>query len=217
MVPIIQTTSITYQDEAGNNILKDINLHVLPGQCLTITGPSGAGKSTLLKIIASLLTPTAGQVLFNGKDINHINSITYRQQVSYCYQQPSLFGKTVADNLYYPYQIRNQQPDITKLKQQLAQMRLPSTFLSKDINTLSGGEKQRVALIRNLLFNPQVLLLDEITSGLDSVSKQIVLHHIATMQQKGSTIIKITHDEQQITAAQHIIYIKDGQINESQC
>lgn len=121
MVPIIQITNITYQDEAGNNILKDINLQVLPGQCLTITGPSGAGKSTLLKIIASLLTPTTGQVLFNGKDINHINPITYRQQVSYCYQQPSLFGKTVADNLYYPYQIRNQQPDITKLKQQLAQ------------------------------------------------------------------------------------------------
>lgn len=216
MKPIIQALHITYQDEHHETILKDINFQVLPGQCLTITGPSGAGKSTLLKIVASLVTQTSDQILFNGEDTLKITPTVYRQAVSYCYQQPTLFGKTVADNLYYPYQIREQHPDVAKLKQQLNQMMLPANFLNKNITTLSGGEKQRVALIRNLLFNPQVLLLDEITSGLDSVSKQIVLQHINTLQQAGTTVIKITHDEQQIAAAQHLIYIKEGQIDESQ-
>ncbi|NOJ99808.1 ATP-binding cassette domain-containing protein, partial [Corallococcus coralloides] len=92
-------------------ILHNINLELGAGEFKLITGPSGCGKSTLLKIIASLLSPTSGQIFYSGKDINTLSPETYRQQVSYCAQTPALFGDSVYDNLIFPWQIRNQQPD----------------------------------------------------------------------------------------------------------
>ncbi len=77
--------------EDGNTVLKNINLSVNSGDFLTIIGPSGAGKSTLLKIIASLLTPTSGSIEYEGKDISQYSPLEYRRQVSYCFQQPSLY------------------------------------------------------------------------------------------------------------------------------
>ncbi|MEO3411126.1 ATP-binding cassette domain-containing protein, partial [Levilactobacillus brevis] len=88
---ILQLQQVGF-DIGGNTILEGINLSVAPGEFKLITGPSGCGKSTLLKIVASLLSPTTGQILFEGKATDTLSPETYRQQVSYCAQTPALFG-----------------------------------------------------------------------------------------------------------------------------
>lgn len=88
---LLEIKNLNYSVD-GNTILKNINLSVNSGDFLTIIGPSGAGKSTLLKIVASLLTPTSGSIEYEGKDISQYSLLEYRRQVSYCFQQPSLFS-----------------------------------------------------------------------------------------------------------------------------
>lgn len=193
-------------DIDGKTVLDDINLRVAPGEFKLITGPSGCGKSTLLKIIASLLSPSRGNILFEDNDINTLSPESYRQQVSYCAQTPALFGDTVYDNLIFPWQIRQQQPEPERFVAALAQFGLPEETLSKSINSLSGGEKQRVSLIRNLQFLPKVLLLDEITSALDEQNKQNVneiIHHYAADKQVA--VLWVTHDKDEISHADEVI------------
>ncbi|MGL5701091.1 MAG: iron efflux ABC transporter ATP-binding subunit FetA [Kluyvera sp.] len=193
-------------DIDGKTVLDDINLRVAPGEFKLITGPSGCGKSTLLKIIASLLSPSRGNILFEDNDINTLSPESYRQQVSYCAQTPALFGDTVYDNLIFPWQIRQQQPEPERFIAALAQFGLPEETLSKSINSLSGGEKQRVSLIRNLQFLPKVLLLDEITSALDEQNKQNVneiIHHYAADKQVA--VLWVTHDKDEISHADEVI------------
>lgn len=208
---ILKLENIAYQANQ-KQILQNISFEVEESAFLTLIGPSGAGKSTILKLIANLINPNHGKILFNGKDIMKIDPLTYRRNVSYCFQQPSLFGEKVSDNLSFPYEIRNLKVDQERVYQLLRDVNLGAEYLAKDINSLSGGEKQRVALIRNLVFLPKVLLLDEVTTGLDQASKEIVHHLIEQVHRKGVTIVQVTHDQSEIELAQHIIRIEKGGI-----
>ncbi|HEI8868578.1 MULTISPECIES: iron efflux ABC transporter ATP-binding subunit FetA [Gammaproteobacteria] len=199
---------INYQID-DSVILDSVSFSLKAGEFKLITGPSGCGKSTLLKIISSLISPTRGEIFFDGKNINDIQPEEYRKQVSYCFQTPSLFGSTVYDNLALPYQIRQQQPDEQKMKQDLARLMLPENLLSKSINELSGGEKQRVSLIRNLQFTPKILLLDEITSALDEKNKRNVnemIHQLVAGQ--GVAVLWVTHDRDEIAHADDVIELQ---------
>lgn len=202
---LLQVNNVGYQ-VGTTKILNNISFDLHPGEFKLITGPSGCGKSTLLKIIASLLSPNSGEILFVGEDIATLNPEHYRQQVSYCAQTPALFGDTVYDNLIFPWQIRNRRLDPGAFLADLARFQLPESMLTKNINELSGGEKQRISLIRNLQFLPQVLLLDEITSALDESNKRNVneiIHHYARDQQIG--VLWVTHDKDEINHADEII------------
>ncbi|CAH5523593.1 iron efflux ABC transporter ATP-binding subunit FetA [Enterobacter cloacae] len=193
----------------GNTILQHVEFCLSPGEFKLITGPSGCGKSTLLKIVASLLSPTEGTVLFEGNDIATLSPERYRQQVSYCVQTPSLFGETVYDNLIFPWQIRQQTPEPNKFIADLARFGLAQETLTKSINELSGGEKQRVSLIRNLQFLPKVLLLDEITSALDEANKRNVndiIHRYASEQ--NIAVLWVTHDANEIAHADDVITLQ---------
>lgn len=190
-------------------ILNNIDLRIRAGEFKLITGPSGCGKSTLLKIIASLLSPTSGEIFFNDTDITTLSPENYRQQVSYCAQTPALFGDSVYDNLVFPWQIRNKQPDPKALIADLERFGLADNTLEKSINELSGGEKQRVSLIRNLQFLPQVLLLDEITSALDESNKRNVneiIHRYA--REQNIAVLWVTHDANEITHADDVITLQ---------
>lgn len=191
-------------------ILQPLSLEIATGEVITLVGPSGSGKSTLLKIIASLLTPSTGSILFNNQDISMLDPVNYRKEVSYCFQQPSLFGETVSDNLNFPFEIRKKAVDEPLIQSYLKQVDLPASFLTKKITELSGGEKQRIALIRNLLFPPQVLLLDEVTTGLDTESKEIVQQLLKNSAEAGTTLIQVTHDESEIAQAHRLITIDKG-------
>ena len=190
-------------------ILHNINLELRPGEFKLITRPSGCGKSTLLKIIASLLSPTSGRLFFDNADVATLSPERYRQQVSYCAQTPALFGDSVYDNLIFPWQIRNKQPDPQALVADLQRFGLGENMLEKSINELSGGEKQRVSLIRNLQFLPRVLLLDEITSALDESNKQNVneiIHGYVT--EKQVAVLWVTHDRNEIAHADEVITLQ---------
>lgn len=192
-----------------NTILKNVNFCLSPGEFKLITGPSGCGKSTLLKIVASLLSSTEGTIIFEGKNIATLSPESYRQQVSYCVQTPTLFGDTVYDNLIFPWQIRSKNPEPDKFIADLARFGLPQDTLTKSINTLSGGEKQRVSLIRNLQFLPKVLLLDEITSALDDANKRNVndiIHRYA--REQNIAVLWVTHDSNEITHADDVITLQ---------
>lgn len=187
-------------------VLNDINLSISPGEFTLITGPSGCGKSTLLKIIASLLSPSEGTILFKGKDYTTFSPEQYRQQVSYCAQTPALFGDTVYDNLIFPWQIREKRAQSAIFVDFLARFGLPEETLSKSINTLSGGEKQRISLIRNLQFLPDILLLDEITSALDEENKRNVndiIHRY--VREENIAVLWVTHDQDEIHHADNVI------------
>lgn len=194
---------------ANNTILQHVNLSLSPGEFKLITGPSGCGKSTLLKLVASLLSPTEGAILFEGKDIATLSPEEYRQQVSYCVQTPSLFGDTVYDNLIFPWQIRSKTPEPEAFIADLTRFGLSEETLTKSIHELSGGEKQRVSLIRNLQFLPKVLLLDEITSALDDANKRNVndiIHRYA--REQNIAVLWVTHDANEITHADDVIRLQ---------
>ena len=205
---LLQLKNVAWQAGA-TQVLNNICFNLRAGEFKLITGPSGCGKSTLLKIIASLQSPTSGSIFFAGKDINDLTPETYRQQVSYCAQTPALFGDSVYDNLIFPWQIRQKQPDPKALVADLARFGLAKNTLEKSINELSGGEKQRVSLIRNLQFLPQVLLLDEITSALDESNKKNVneiIHRYAS--EKNIAVLWVTHDSNEIAHADEVITLQ---------
>lgn len=194
---------------ANNTILQHVGFNLSPGEFKLITGPSGCGKSTLLKIVASLLSPTEGTILFEGQDIASLSPESYRQQVSYCVQTPTLFGDTVFDNLIFPWQIRNKTPEPEKFINDLARFGLAKETLTKSVSELSGGEKQRVSLIRNLQFLPKVLLLDEITSALDDANKRNVNEIIHRyVREQNIAVLWVTHDSNEITHADDVITLQ---------
>ncbi|WP_265911698.1 iron efflux ABC transporter ATP-binding subunit FetA, partial [Erwinia billingiae] len=191
---LLDVQDVSYVQD-GTTLLAPVSLQLNQGEFVLLTGPSGSGKSTLLKIIASLLEPTTGDIQFKGRSINELKPESYRQQVSYCFQTPALFGATVYDNLALPWQIRQKKVDHEKLKDWLKKVNLPVEMLTKKTEQLSGGEKQRVALLRNLQFLPDVLLLDEITSALDEENKQAINQLVAGLvKDSGVAVIWISHD-----------------------
>lgn len=204
-VPLLQLQNVSF---SLNNctLLEPISFDLNPSEFTLLTGPSGSGKSTLLKIIASLQTQTGGTIHFKGEDIARLKPETYRQQVSYCFQTPTLFGETVQDNLALPYQIRGKKMDIETVKQWLRRVNLSADILEKRTQELSGGEKQRVSLLRNLQFLPDVLLLDEITSALDEENKQNINQIIAGLvKEQQLAVLWVSHDQNEIRHAQNVI------------
>ncbi|MCX4180067.1 iron efflux ABC transporter ATP-binding subunit FetA [Enterobacter sp. HSTU-ASh6] len=192
-----------------NTILQHVEFSLSPGEFKLITGPSGCGKSTLLKIVASLLSPTEGTLLFEGQDVASLSPENYRQQVSYCVQTPALFGDTVYDNLIFPWKIRHKTPEPERFINDLARFGLAQETLTQSINALSGGEKQRVSLIRNLQFLPKVLLLDEITSALDDTNKRNVNEIIHRyVREQNIAVLWVTHDANEISHADDVIRLQ---------
>lgn len=198
----------------GQVILRPITLSIPQNAFIVVSGPSGSGKSTLLKILGGLVSYTDGILLYNGKQQKEYNMQDYRKEVSYFFQTPVLFGETVRDNLKFPYDIRGLEFDETHVQALLNRVGL-SDFMNKGIHEISGGEKQRVALIRNVVFMPKVLLLDEVTSALDIESKEAVWNFVNYLYKtEGLTIISVTHHSDEIQNATHRIIIEEGSVTD---
>ena len=181
----------------GTTILKNICVDIETGDFISIVGSSGSGKSTFLKLCCHLISPTSGNITFKDKSITEYNPVELRKIISYCFQTPYLFGDTVIENINFPFSIRNLKSDAKKINELFSMFHIPADFLNKDVKTLSGGEKQRISLIRSLLFEPEILLLDEITSALDVNNAEIVENVIASLNKKGMTVLWITHNPEQ--------------------
>ena len=209
---LLELSNISYIVK-DKSIIRDVSLSVNHGDYITIVGPSGSGKSTLLKLCSDLISPTSGIITYKGRDLATIDPENYRKEVSYCFQRPYLFAKTVRHNILFPYDIRGLEPDMNRIEYLFDLLHMPLNYMERRNDELSGGEMQRICLIRSLIFEPKVLLLDEVTSALDTTNTSIVENVIDELHKKGITIISITHNEEQsLRAANRRITIVDGQL-----
>lgn len=211
MNALIELKNVGYQVK-DKTILSNINLKINAGTKTTFVGPSGAGKSTLARLIARMISYTSGSITYKGKEIKDYEPTLYRRKVSYCFQQPTLFGNTVRDNLNFPFVVRKEKPDQERIIQALKSVNLSANFLDMGVTELSGGERQRVAMLRNIIFHPDILIIDEVSAGLDADNKKIINHLINGINKKGVTILQITHDESEINNAQNIIKMDSGKL-----
>ena len=165
-------------------IISDVSLSVNQGDYITIVGPSGSGKSTLLKLCSDLISPTSGTITYNDRPLTAIDPESYRREVGYCFQRPYLFAKTVRRNILFPYDIRGLEPDMSRIEYLFDLLHMPLNYMERRNDELSGGEMQRICLIRSLIFEPKVLLLDEVTSALDATNTSIVENVIDELHKK---------------------------------
>lgn len=206
----LEDVSFTVSDQP---ILDGISLTIESNERTSLSGASGSGKSTLLKAMAAIIPLTEGKIYFEGQDIRGIDYTDYRKQVSYVYQNPQLFGETVKDNLNFPFAIRGQEFDLALAEAYLEDVGLEYIGLSKDINSLSGGEKQRLSLIRHFIYPPKILLLDEITASLDEESSEKIWQWIFDQADEHQiSLVWISHKPHEQEMAERQIIISQGQV-----
>lgn len=207
---------LTYENvcvqRQNQEILHKISFAAEAGDIIGITAPSGAGKTTLLRLASYLDLPSEGKIYYQGKELAAYEPTQLRQQVGYVLQKPYLFGRTVLDNLEYPYALRGVAASFDEISGYLRKADLPLSILEQAKEQLSGGEQQRIAMIRSLLVKPQVLLLDEVCASLDEKAtlliEQLLLEEHRTRQ---LTLIFVTHSQAQLQRlAQKIFALADG-------
>jgi phospholipid/cholesterol/gamma-HCH transport system ATP-binding protein len=183
-------------------VLRDVSLTIPRGQTLAIIGESGCGKTVLLKAIIGLLHPTAGHVVFDGQRIDELSDhelTVQRARFGFVFQNAALFDSmTVAENVAFPLRENRrmrQEETVRSVQDRLAEVGLPTTIMSKRPAQLSGGMRKRVGLARALVMNPEVLLYDEPTTGLDPIMSDVINELILrTRSQHSVTSIVVTHD-----------------------
>ncbi len=182
-----------------NVLARQVSLQLEAGCVLPVVGPSGAGKSTLLKTIVRLAPLEEGEIRFQGQAIQNVPPATLRRTIAYLPQTPVMFPGTVRDNLLQAFQygaVSSPAPSDQKLIQGLAEVGLDVAFLEQRADRLSGGESQRVALLRALLPGPAMLLLDEPTSGLDPESVRYIVDFVkAWVAREHRAALWVAHDQ----------------------
>lgn len=200
--------------KGGKDILRDINIEIAKGDRISVVGPSGSGKSSLLRLLSSLDSPSRGRILYMGHDIEQKEPMEYRKRVRYVFQKPYLFGNTVRDNLTFCYNVVDCEPDYDRIYYLMDRFNMPREFLDKEKDSLSGGEQQRIALVRSLLIEPEVLLLDEVTASLDLANSLLVEEYMIELnEKKGVTTFLVSHDIDQVKRwGGNTIYLEKGKI-----
>lgn len=197
------------------DILKDINLDVNEGDVVVIIGPSGSGKSTLLRCINKLETLTKGNVLLDGKNID--DSLEFHKKIGMVFQSFNLFENlTVLDNITLaPIKTKTlSEIDAVKRAKELLKMINLESKINEYPRSLSGGEKQRVAIVRSLIMSPEIMLFDEPTSALDPEMIGEVLSLMKTLS-SNMTMVIVTHElDFAKEIANRVIFMDDGMIVE---
>ncbi|MFV0466242.1 MAG: ATP-binding cassette domain-containing protein [Lachnospiraceae bacterium] len=183
--------------DGDHTILNQISVAFDENDFVTIVGSSGSGKSTLLRLCCSLITPSRGRILYRGTSVTEYEPVKLRSEIAYSFQNPYLFGETVWDNLIFPFQIHNDSTNPSRILSLLSDFHMSEDYLGRQVTKLSGGEKQRISLIRSLIYTPKILLLDEPTSALDAENTKLIEQVIRGLHQNGMTILWITHNEEQ--------------------
>ncbi|MBF1184885.1 MAG: ABC transporter ATP-binding protein, partial [[Eubacterium] sulci] len=200
------------------SVLEDVNLKIKDGEFMVLVGPSGSGKTTMLKMINRLLEPTDGNIYMDDKRIKDYNQRDLRLSTGYVLQQIALFPNlTVAENIAIIPEMKGWNKD--KIKQNTAELLemvgLPAKeYAGRFPSMLSGGEQQRVGIVRAIIGEPRILLMDEPFSALDAISrKQLQALTRKLHEEFKITIIFVTHDtDEALLLADRIAVLQNGQI-----
>jgi putative ABC transport system ATP-binding protein len=202
-----------FNDVRFKDILDIPRLFIARNRITTLIGPSGSGKTTILKLLNKMLSPTEGHILFDGKRLDQIDSVDHRRRVTMLPQSPVMFDGDIKDNLIAGLKYQKREiPGDNVLAEMLAKVKLDKE-LSSATQTLSGGEKQRLALGRVLLLNPEVYLLDEPSSALDEATAEAVIEMIAGYaRSENKTLVMVTHSTAIAQRfSEEIIEVSNGQ------
>lgn len=217
--PHVKFQNVSFSYESNRPILKNIDFEIMPGKTTAVVGHSGAGKSTLARLLFRFYEVTGGDILFDQQNINHVTQKSLRAAIGIVPQDTVLFNDTIAYNIAYGRPGASQEEIeaaaraaqihdfITSLPQGYA-----STVGERGLK-LSGGEKQRVAIARTLLKNPDFLIFDEATSALDSETERAIQKELMALAQNRSTLI-IAHRLSTIVYANQILVMDEGSIIE---
>ncbi|MBE9004669.1 ABC transporter ATP-binding protein [Fortiea sp. LEGE XX443] len=215
----VRFENVAFGYDTNQEILKDINFIVQPGQQVALVGFSGSGKSTLLSLILRLYDPGAGRILIDGQDIREYTLNSLRQQISVVLQDSVLFAASVKENIAYgklgatdkevenAARLANAHEFIMNLPQGY------DTILGDRGGTLSGGQRQRIAIARAAIRQAPIVILDEPTTGLDKKSENIVNAALEKLTQ-GCTTFVISHNLKAVENADMILYVEEGKIVE---
>ena len=211
----------------GEVVLDNINLYINDQEFLTLLGPSGCGKTTTLRIIGGFLTPTSGDVLFDGVRINHVPP--HKREVNTVFQKYALFPHlNVYENVAFGLRLGKTVTNVVNGKSTAKKVKIPEKeihqrvmemleivnlkgFEKRSISALSGGQQQRVAIARALVNQPKVLLLDEPLGALDMRLRKDMQNELKRIQQEmGITFIYVTHDQEEALAMSDTVVVMDG-------
>lgn len=202
----------------GNNIvLHDIHLAVEKGEMIALLGPSGCGKTTLLNALCGFVPVRAGDIAINGRDITH--STPEQRNITMVFQSYALWPHfTVAQNIGYGLKVRHVKKDLIQQRvRELLKIVNLDGYADIKVTALSGGQRQRVALARALAIEPDVLVLDEPLSNLDTKVRLNVRHEIKALQKRlGFTSLIVTHDQQEaLVMADRVAVLNNGRIEQT--
>jgi HlyB family type I secretion system ABC transporter len=215
----LRAVSFKYGGPESADILKNITLDLAPGRMVAFVGRSGCGKTTLIKLIAGLLEPTEGTILFDNVDLKALNYRDVRRHIGMVLQENHMFNETIARNIAFG----DPEPDLDRVlaaAQAAAShdfiMRLPlgyETKIGESGLSLSGGQKQRIAIARAIYNNPPVLIFDEATSALDTESERAIQDNLGRLM-AGRTTIVIAHRLSTVREAHAIVVLEKGSVAE---
>jgi ATP-binding cassette subfamily B protein len=210
---------VSFEYEPGHPVLRDINLHVLPGQRVALVGPSGNGKSTLLSLLMRLYNPTEGVVTIDGHDIRNYTLQSLRSQISVVMQDTILFAASARENIAFGAPDATDEEIVAAARLANAHdfiMALPEgyeTILGERGATLSNGQRQRISIARAAIRKAPILILDEPTTGLDVENERLVMEALRRLM-AGKTTFTVTHRLFQARDADMIVVLQEGRIVE---
>jgi len=216
----LENISVEYRLQSERVLaLRNVDLHVREGSFEAIMGPSGSGKTTLIQLIAGLLTPTAGNVVVSGENLNNLDddkiSAFRNRTIGFVFQffnLPAYY--TAVDNTALPLVFAGVDEGARRMRARalLAEFGLQERLEHKP-DQLSGGEAQRVAIARALINNPKIILADEPTGNLDRETGTHVMELLQRInRERGVTVLMVTHDEKAAAFAQRVIRIEKGEL-----
>lgn len=197
-------------------LLTDISFSLAVGECIVVTGMTGAGKSTLLRLLNRLSEPTSGQILIDGANYRSIPTTTLRQRIMLVSQSPQLLGMKVREALAYPLQLQSLNPK--QIEQRILtiteQFEIPSEWFELKELQLAAGQKQIVSIVRGLIAQPQILLLDEPIANLDFTTATRVLTTLDRIVRSQQISTIIVNHQLELTAqfSDRLLYLHDGKL-----
>lgn len=216
----VQLEGVSFSYANSNPVLRELDLEARPGEIIALVGPSGSGKTTIVNLLTRFYDPTEGRILIDGTDLRNLNLKSYRDRVGIVLQDPFLFSGTIFDNICYgrgrasyeevenAAELANAMEFINELPDDMM------TQVGERGSLLSGGQRQRISIARALLKDPDILILDEATSSLDTRSEALVQQALERLM-GGRTVFLIAHRLSTVRNSDRIMVIQEGACHES--